>query len=205
MKRRTTILAALLSVALAATATGSATLFRIAADQQKTGERATTAYFGSGGSLVYSKNFYNPGQRTYVTFSGQGDTHEGAALMIQCLFDGLPCEAGFGADPDFGAGWSTLNKEPGGTLFDGLPGNNCEDGGGGFADCHDNTVAKVWCIHNEAGAHTVKLNLGTDTAGAAVWYEKATILIDGSGWDPHIRCQDAGVLPEVPSLPGDFK
>jgi hypothetical protein len=102
--------------------------------------------------------------------------------------------AGAGGAALFGAPWMTLLKLPDGET----PGNNCDDGGGGVADCHDNALSFSCCALLAAGpagnnSRDVKINMASSN-GALVFYEDSTIYIDygtnaalcgGVGTAPH--------------------
>jgi hypothetical protein len=80
-------------------------------------------------------------------------------------------------------GWITLHKLP---LSD--TGTNCNEGGGGTADCHDNSIAYQWCKRiplNEdfATVHTIQIRLASKPfAGSdldqTVFIEKASVYVD---------------------------
>lgn len=156
---------------------------RLAATKQYDGERITSVpagVIGTDGLLVYSKAVFVPGKVTetaalFVTFSGTGDTHGGAALLMSCYVDfpAVPCMTGdTGAGPN-PSGWVTLQKTPAGTGA-----TNCNDGSGGDGDCHDNSVTYTWCTRVTAGAHTVNLSLASSDGVSNVYYERALILVD---------------------------
>src|SRR3989441_11655226 len=76
----------------------------------------------------------------YVTFSAQGDTHRGSALLMNAtvntrLIQPLAGQtAGGGGGPHVQTGWYTLLILPTTSTNPFLPANNCNDGGGGTAD-----------------------------------------------------------------------
>jgi hypothetical protein len=193
------------AVLFVATSLRAAPLDRLSADFQNQGEHATSAApaaGGAGGVVVYSKTVEVPeGEEViYITFSGQADVHTGSALLMNASVGapGRPkrlCEVlignfGAAAAPD---GWFTLLKLPRATT-----GNNCDDGGGGTGDCHDNTIYFSCCAridNKKKDRHDkdeeipieveIKLanfpgnNPGDNPAGTA-FYENATIYIDAS-------------------------
>ena len=160
-------------------------LYILSSDQQSFGETLTSS---TTGEVKYTKSFFNPGQMIYVTFNAQGDTHGGAALEMACHYNGVPCEQGSGAAE--GGQWSTLNKLP--AADSGA--SNCSDGGGGAGDCHDNTIHKVWCVKAGPGPATVDLLLKSSNGGT-VFYERSTILIEGSRGSSNLNCQAPAAEP----------
>jgi hypothetical protein len=153
---------------------------------------------GDDGTLVYRKTIFVPFDQNvlYITFSGVGDTHDGAALWLNCRVDGANCNPGFGGAAGAPAGYVALNKLP---SFVALPVGaiaTCNDGGGGFADCHDNTLYATWCvpIHFEGGTFTVELRLATSISGAEVFFEAAHVYIDSNCITGN-ACEQAEPLP----------
>lgn len=63
---------------------------------------------------------------------------------------------------------------------------NCNDGGGGTADCHDNNIMFSCCSQitpdTAATTHTVKIRLADLPGGVpnVAFYERSTIYVDGS-------------------------
>jgi hypothetical protein len=129
----------------------------------------------------------------YVSIYTTGDAHGGAALWMSCRVDGNFCRPsknpkGIDQAP---SGWIALLKVPtsAGT-------NNCDDGGGGPADCHDNSIAYQWCVqlpkktwkHTGWKERTVELKLATDTEGQSVFIEKGHVYIDSSKIHGDNRC-----------------
>ena len=142
-------------------------------------ERTSTVLpgpLGTGGTLVYTKTLFVPRRTLFVTFSGTGDGHGGAALLMACLVDGVPCRPEGGSP----TGWITLQKVPTSPAIP-TTGNNCNNGGGGTADCHDNAVNYSWCTNVTRGVHTVTLRLASSILAQPVFYERATIYIDNAG------------------------
>jgi hypothetical protein len=120
----------------------------------------------------------------YLTFSAQGDTHNGSALLMQGLVNGTACQPLLGQTGGGGGGkhifphWYTLNVLPRSTT-----GLNCNDGGGGTADCHDNTIAFSCCstVSTTAPTARVQIKLADLPGGGSnvAFYERSTIYIDG--------------------------
>jgi len=148
----------------------------------------------SGGLVTYEKTLFVPHRTLFVTFSGQGDTHEGedgesARLQMLCTIDTGEGEAF--CNPNTGlvdqpTGWMTLLKQPN----PGSGGCNAGagDGQGGSGDCHDNTLYATWCIPLEGpGPLTVRLRLASSNGGI-VFYERAHIYIDSTPNRPPNRC-----------------
>jgi hypothetical protein len=149
---------------------------------------------GTGGIMAYSKTLAIPFDVVYVTFSAQGDTHGGAALAMSASVTNAAavktvCQpmagatsGGFNSGP---TGWMTLNKLPTGEAA-----NNCNDGAGGVADCHDNTVMFSCCLRitPDTGVtkHTVEIRLAskpnplTPLVATEAFYERSTIYVDAS-------------------------
>jgi hypothetical protein len=155
----------------------------------------------TGGTAVYTKTVFVPsGNNTlYVTLSATGDEHlnddyldpefgKGAAAEYTCLVDGAFCNPGTGGAAGSPAGWLALSKLPDGGDY--LVSNNCNDGGGGTADCHDNGVYYTWCTSIEPGTHTVQIRLGSSNGGT-VFLEKAHYYIDTSCIRGANRCTQA--------------
>ena len=173
-------------------------LQRLAADFQNDtslgGEEvSTTATPAAGGLLVYSKTLSIPFGVAYITFSAQGDVHNGSAMLMQAsitdssgnetVCQPLAGQTGVGGGgPHLFPGWYTLLHLP-------QPGTdtlNCNDGGGGTADCHDNNIMFSCCSQitpdTSATSHTVKIRLADLPGGDPniAFYERSTIYIDGS-------------------------
>ena len=212
-------LSAVLVVAAIAAA-NAAPLQRLSADFQNnttilpaggTGEIFTTARPQEGGRLVYSKTLSIPFKVVYVTFSAQADSHNGSALLMQAsVTDSLGitkvCEPMAGQTGEGGDGsslfprWMTLLKLPITGLTDSTtPPNNCNDGSGGSADCHDNAIMFSCCLQitpdkkgedSPPTTHTVKIKLAdlpgflspsTGNSNNVAFYERSTIYIDATG------------------------
>ena len=156
---------------------------------------------GTGGEAKYTKTLSIPFNVVYITFSAQGDTHDGAGLAMSANIKAggaastspkTVCQpmAGGGLGTAGPTGWMILNKLPTNPDADtsAVTGdNNCDDGGGGTADCHDNTIYFSCCAlitpDTAATTHTVEIRLGSvpnPETGAAtdVFYERSTIYID---------------------------
>ena len=195
-----------LSVALiagAVTWANAAPLHRLAADFQNntsiggSGEIVTSATPASGGLLVYSKALSIPFKVAYITFSAQGDVHNGSALLMQAsvtdssgvttLCEPLAGQTAFGGGGPTTPHWYTLLNVPAPTTS-----TNCNNGGGGTGDCHDNTIMFSCCAQvtpdtegddtTPATTHTVKIRLADFPGGDGnfAFYERSTIYIDGS-------------------------
>jgi hypothetical protein len=165
-------------------------------------EIVTTATPAMGGLLAYSKTLSIPFGVVYVTFSAQGDAHNGTALLMQASIDDaagntticqpLAGQVGIGGGgPHLFPNWYTLLIEPVSSADTEMGvSNNCNDGGGGPGDCHDNTIMFSCCAQIEpdgAGTqHTVNIRLADLPGGDEnfAFYERSTIYIDGSP-NPH--------------------
>jgi hypothetical protein len=162
---------------------------------------STGSVAGDDGSLVYSKTVFTqaPDQNVlYITISTVADTHEGAALWINCRVDGVDCNPGFGGAAGAPGGWIAVNKLP---AADGGA-SNCNDGGGGAGDCDDNSVYYTWCKaieHVDGGgsglgggsAHTVEIRMATSASGSTVFIEAAHFYVDSSDIEPENACVQA--------------
>ncbi len=164
---------------------------RLDANFDFTGETATSATATAqsptagvtGGVAVYQKEVFVPsGVNTlYVTLSTTGDTHGGAASWFTCLVDngdavdGKFCNPGSPGAAGNPPGWVNLLKLPEST-----GGNNCFDGSGASADCHDNGIYYQWCVAIAPGVHSVEIRMATSSAGDTVFIEESHFYIDVS-------------------------
>jgi hypothetical protein len=187
-------------------------LNRLSADFQNTASGANEVSTnlaagagGTGGRLVYSKTVPAPANlRTlYVTFSAQGDAHNGSALLMRATVNGRLCQpllgqtGGGGGGTHVQTGWYTLIHLPQSTT-----GTNCNDGGGGTADCHDNTIYFSCCTRTATPPNPlVKIYLANLPGGGAniSFYERATIYVDGET-NPN-RCTPIRVPPSGAAEP----
>ena len=156
--------------------------FDLAADPPE-----TVDLFGTvPGALLYTKTLLSKigESELYLTVSAAGDTHGGARLLIGCFVDGPPYDATTACNPGTAGasakppGWVVLQKMP--AAISGS--SNCNEGGGGAADCHDNGVAYTWCkVVKDKATHTVDLRLGVDAPGfppGIAFVENAHFYID---------------------------
>lgn len=220
---------------LAASVAIPAALERLSAEFQSPGEISTTATPAAspvpgapGGVVVYDKTLNIPPGVAYITFSAQGDTHEllgpgpaflpipgtGSALLMSASITDAAgnvtiCQpmATAGGAALFGAPWMTLLKLP-----DGEPPNNCNNGGGGPADCHDNAFSFSCCALISGGGnggddnggggtpHDVKINMASSNGGT-VFYEDSTIYIDRGPKVDGSFCQKVGTGPHTAPTP----
>jgi len=156
--------------------------FDLAADPPE-----TVDLFGTvPGALLYTKTLLSKigESELYLTVSAAGDTHGGARLLIGCFVDGPPYDATTACNPGT-AGASA--KPPGYVVLQKIPAaiggsSNCNEGGGGAADCHDNGIYYTWCtnIDPAGGLHTVDLFLLTGTPFAPAFVENAHFFIDAT-------------------------
>ncbi len=200
------------SIAVALATANAAPLHRLASDFQN-----NTTVGGSGeistslappGRLVYSKTLSIPFGVVYITFSAQADTHNGSALLMKASVadasgavttcEPLAGQSGSGGGgPDLFPNWYTLLKLP---ITEVAP-LNCNDGGGGTADCHDNTIMFSCCAQirpdtaSPPTTHTVNIRLadlpGGD--GNTAFYERSTIYVDASPNPGGDLCSGHGV------------
>jgi hypothetical protein len=161
----------------------------------------------TGGFLAYEKAIAVPDALDvlFITFSAQGDSHLGSALLMnasvsqgtgphEMLCQPLLGQTGTGGGGPTPAGWYTLVHLPQSTT-----GTNCNDGAGGTADCHDNTIYFSCCarLSTPDTTATVRIRLANlpPTGGptGASFYERSTIYVDGVS-DPHrTQCLPHGV------------
>jgi hypothetical protein len=207
--------AAGLAVAVCGAAAGG-NLKRLSAEFQNSssvegsGEISTNTAAGAGGTgglVVYSKTLKVPEEVDvlYVTFSGQGDARQGSALLMTATVNGTLVEplagqtAGGGGGPHVQTGWYTLVHLPAANT-----GTNCNDGGGGTADCHDNTINFTGCArivatdedkstHEDKFTATVEIKLANLPGGGNNYsfYERASIYIDGQSDEGRQLCKGA--------------
>jgi len=159
---------------------------------------------GVGGTPVYTKTFTIPNDIDvlYVTFSAQGDVHNGSALLMNATVNGNLIQplagqtAAGGGGPHVQTGWYTLLHIPQATT-----GTNCNDGLGGTADCHDNTIYFSGCInighHDPTAPFTVVIKLANLPGGTGntSFYERSTIYIDGQKDTKGDLCNGVGTGP----------
>jgi hypothetical protein len=163
------------------------------------------------GVVVYQKSFWVPDETPFdyhhfltdgtsgdqsqvmnVSFWATADNHAGGRLLLGCFISQAPSVAGAPFVPCHDGstfsvgfpGWVSLLRLPAATT-----GTNCNNGGGGTADCHDNKIHYDWCIPRDkfflgrgyGGYNTVQIRLaqqGGDDAifeGAQVKINTATI------------------------------
>jgi hypothetical protein len=143
------------------------------------------------GALFYRKRVAVPKTSTilYVSIFATGDSHNGAALWLSCRVNLAFCRPSPARAVDKApSGWIALLKLP-----QAVPPvtatNNCNDGGGGTADCHDNGVAYQWCVPVRGGSTVqVDLKMATSKAGSDVFIEKGHVYIDSSRIVQPDRC-----------------
>jgi len=158
---------------------------------------------GAGGTVVYQKTLTVPDsvRVIYVTFSGQGDAHNGSALLMNASVNGTLIQPLLGQTGPGGGGthvqtgWYTLAHLP----QAGAGVTNCNDGGGGTADCHDNTLYFSGCarVGTFGGPVTVTIKLADLPGGDnnSAFYERASINIDGVLDTTNNLCTGVGVPP----------
>ncbi len=137
---------------------------------------STGAMPGNDGFTVYTKPFFVPGGQitAYFTFSAVADTHDGVAEWLSCRLDGAFCNPGpQGAGQPPPPGWIAVKKLPN-------AGTNCNDGGGGSGDCHDNSISVTWCMPITGGVHTIELKMASSFKGHQVFFQGAHFYLDTS-------------------------
>ena len=162
----------------------------VVADNDFVGECFTTATGTTdpaipGGKSCFGTTQFVPGRANVlrVTWSTSGDTHDGAALRMACRI--RPASTGIwtfcnptgsGAAP---GDYITKNKLP--TGAGAAAANNCNDGGGGDADCHDNSIEQTWCVPIRGDdVFDIDLRLASSTTGAAVFVEASYFFVDAT-------------------------
>jgi len=167
----------------------------------------TPAGLGCGGTSVYTRSVNIPFSAVFITFTATGDTHDGAALLMSASVTDptggkTVCDAPItGGLPDAGpVGWISLQKLP----TSDAP-NNCNNGGGGTADCHDNNLVFSCCVVTTPGvggaASTINLRLASSNGGT-VFYERANIQVDASPNPGGTLCAPAGLPSDYVSTGG---
>jgi hypothetical protein len=190
-------------VALPAVASAQDALRRLVAEFDFFGFEAFTDAEPPG-IAIYRKTVDVPHRTNtlYLTLSTTGDTHDGAASCFTALLDGAffnPGGQGAARCAQGGEtpveGWITLLKLPGQIGDPG--GTNCDDGGGGPGDCHDNSIYYQWCTPVEPGKHEVEIRMASDTQGKAVFIEQAHFYVDASGFKEERGCVQAETPVDV--------
>jgi hypothetical protein len=163
------------------------------------------------GALFYTKTVSVPrGSNTlYVTLYATADTHGGAAEWLSCRASPQTAPGvaplcrpsvndGANGTP---SGWISLQKLPQDADRP-LAANNCNNGGGGSADCHDNGIAYSWCVPVSTASPvvTVDLRMATSLAGQTVFIERGHVYIDSSFIFQPDRCQLLGPDPQDAEL-----
>jgi len=126
----------------------------VTADSDFVGECTTEELVGPsandpGGTSCYGTTQFIPGSANVlrITWSTAGDSHDGARVLLGCRIRAASsddgewnyCNAnGTGAAP---GNYITKNHIPAGTGA-----TNCDNGGGGDGDCHDNSIEMTWCV-----------------------------------------------------------
>lgn len=189
--RTATIAGAFVGVAGLPLVVEAQSLLRLSAEFDYFGSEAFTSFDANdnggplnGGIAIYRKNVFVPVNSNvlYVTLSTTGDAHGGAALCFTVKVDGQfinPGGQGAARCADGEStpvsGWYNLLKVPvanGGA-------SNCDDGGGGAGDCHDNNIHYTWCRPIAPGNHVVEIRMASSNGGT-VFIEQAHFYIDSS-------------------------
>jgi len=152
-------------------------LRRLAAEFRNFDGTESVTGAGVPGALIWTKTIFVPSSDNvlYVTLSTTGDTHDGAASWFTCMVDGAFCNPGSGGAAGAPPGWIALLKEPAGGAN-----ANCNNGGGGPGDCHDNGIYYTWCTKIDPGTHTVELRMASGAPPALVFIEAAHFYIDSN-------------------------
>jgi hypothetical protein len=183
MKRYATIVMAVLAILFAADigvpSEADAFLLRLAAHFRSfTAETVTAVAASSGGIPIYGPvGVFAPASGVlYVTMSIAADQHFGRGAAFTCIVDGAFCNAGGGPAGAAPPGWIALQRIPAVSTA-----TNCNQGGGGGGDCHDNGIYYTWCRRVGAGTHSVSLRMGGLPPGTGqVFMEKGHFFVDFS-------------------------
>lgn len=168
----------------------------------------TPAVAPGDGALFYEKNIkVNPSVNVlYVSIDTTGDAHAGAALWLSCRVNGEFCRpSAVPAVDGAPSGWINLLKVPTSDAD-----NNCNDGGGGTADCHDNNINYTWCIPVDVPANSpdkpynIKLKMASSIEGQTVFIEKGHVIVDGSKIQGSERCTITPVATGSEAEPAAF-
>ncbi|MCZ6760675.1 MAG: hypothetical protein O7D29_09930, partial [Gemmatimonadetes bacterium] len=161
--------------------TASAVVSRERADRLAMGFEIATAAVIPGVSIYAEPIFLSGAKRTvYITFVASGDTHDGARLLMRGEVDGEACTGGPGATPT-APGWQSINMMPASNSG----ASNCNNGGGGPGDCHDNSIIYTCCRNvKEPGPHTVTLRMASGGLPGTVFFEQAHVYVDSTKTEP---------------------
>ena len=160
------------------------TIHSEAADTDFVGECATATPATAdaavpGGLSCFGTTVFISGKANilYIEVHSAGDTHDGAALLLGCRI--RPASTGVwsfcnpfgsGAAPGF---YLTENKMAAPTAN-----TNCNDGGGGPGDCHDNSIEQTWCVPIDGNdTFDIDVRIATSTPGAIAFMEASTFLV----------------------------
>jgi hypothetical protein len=149
---------------------------------------------GAGGEVAYEKVLEVPRDLDvlYITFSAQGVTNFGSALLMTALVNGALCQPAAGGPAPLSGGhqqfgWFTLLHLPEPTTSTG----NCNDGGeGGTAKCASNTIYFSCCARIDTDDVAVQIKLANNPGGNGnvSAYDSASIYIDGQKDAKGTRC-----------------
>jgi len=191
-----TVLTALAVGSTVAYVQASAVVSRERADRLAMGfEIATNSTIAAPLNFYTEPIFLSGAKRTvYITFVASADTHNGARLLMRGEVDGEACTGGPGATPT-APGWQSINMMPASNSG----ASNCNNGGGGPGDCHDNSVIYTCCMNvQKPGPHTVALSMASGGLAGTVFFEQAHVYVDSTKTEPGF-CED---LPDPGPGPG---
>jgi hypothetical protein len=203
---RSIVLLASMLLVVAVPLVAQTPLLRLSAEFQNTSSGVSEASSsapampaGAGGTVVYSKLVPIPPavDVLYVTFSAQGDVHSGSTLLMNASVNGAliqPLAGQTGGGGGTMSGWYSLLNLPQPTTS-----TNCNDGGGGTADCHDNTIFFSGCFRVRLSDRpnatvTIKLANLPGVGSNISFYERATIYIDAQTDGQHL-CNGVSTTP----------
>lgn len=146
--------------------------------EQFTTDSADGSGVGVGGTAIYNKSFNLPsGQNTiFITFSGTGDGHGGAAHWFTASVNGTVCNRGNDGAGFAPAGWIPLQKH--------RDSGGGGDGGGGIGDLHDNGIYYTWCCLGgvrPGGSNAIEIKLASSIQGEFVFVERSHVYVDSVG------------------------
>ncbi len=176
-----TVLAALAVGSTVAYVQASSVLSRERADRLAMGFEIATFNTIANPLNFYTEPIFLAGAKrtVYITFVASADSHGGARVLMKGEVDGEACTGGPGATPT-APGWQSINMMPAGGAN-----ANCNNGGGGPGDCHDNSVIYTCCRNvQKPGPHTVALSMASGGPSGTVFFEQAHVYVDSTKTEP---------------------
>jgi hypothetical protein len=155
---------------------------------------------GTGGTIVYQKDVRVPDDVDvlYITFSAEAHTLNGSALLMNAMVNGRLCQplaGSFGGGMShIQSGWYTLLHLPEPLTITG----NCNDTGGGTADCLANTIYFSCCarlLETDPVVLPVDIKLANLPGGRLSAYRASTIYVDAQKDEKGQFCAGVGNGP----------